>query len=261
MNKINGRATYTDLITKLKALPKSTRSLDAILVGQEPASVSFLKIKERTAQELGIQFNLHQFPPDIQTQQLKTEIKNLAKDDAVGGIIIQLPLPKQLDRSEILNVIPVEKDIDALNQSSDILPPAVGTLQEILQRQGYDLSDKKVAVVGLGNLVGQPIAKWLKDKTRELYLIDQNDDHQILESCSLIISGVGHAELIDPKILKPGAAVVDFGYSNENSKITGDLDTSNSQELKKLDFYTPTPGGTGPILVAKLFENFFQLNQ
>ncbi|MBI2515081.1 hypothetical protein HYV91_02785 [Candidatus Wolfebacteria bacterium] len=141
------------------------------------------------------------------------------------------------------------------------MPPAVGVVEEIIHASGFTLHDSRVAVVGLGFLVGKPISEWLRDKTKELYLLDKGDDFSVLKNADLVITGVGQAGIIKPEMLKDGAGVVDFGYSIDTAgKIHGDFDTqlpvTNYQLLR---FYTKTPGGTGPILVAKLFENFYSL--
>jgi GxxExxY protein len=123
------------------------------------------------------------------------------------------------------------------------------------------LKDKIVAVVGRGILVGKPIAEWLAGKCQEVIVFHSKNDLNGLKKADLIISGVGKAGLIKPEILKPGAGVIDFGFDMKDGKISGDLDVqsliTNNQSLS---FYTPTPGGTGPILVAELFRNFFKLN-
>jgi len=271
VNKISGSLISQRILTRLKSRPIPSQKLSAILVGDDPASLSFLHQKQKAAEEIGINFDLLTLPNEISESVLKFKIHNLTQDSAVGGIIIQLPLPPHLPTQEILDQIPVQKDIDILSSAatqrfavgeSSILPPAVGTVQEILDNQNFDLSEKTVAVVGLGRLVGRPIATWLKNKTERLITIDLGDDIDQIKEADLVISGTGRPRLIDPAELKPGVAVIDFGYGKANDQVQGDLDISQLSTLRSpLNFYTPTPGGTGPILVAKLLENFFILNQ
>jgi methylenetetrahydrofolate dehydrogenase (NADP+)/methenyltetrahydrofolate cyclohydrolase len=135
--------------------------------------------------------------------------------------------------------------------------PAVGVVKAVCEMQKYDLSLHSVAVVGLGLLVGRPIANWIMRKARETILFRSTSDLSLLRHADLVITGVGRASIIKPEMLKTGAAVIDFGYDNMH----GDFDYEQLvPDDQRIIFYTPTPGGTGPILVAKLFENFFRLN-
>ncbi|MBI2591404.1 MAG: hypothetical protein HYW34_01875 [Candidatus Brennerbacteria bacterium] len=142
-----------------------------------------------------------------------------------------------------------------------MLPPAVGAVQEILFATSYSLLAKKVAVVGLGCLIGKPIATWLAGQCPEIYLLARGSDFNLLKQADLVISGVGKAGLIKPDMLKDDAGIIDFGYEYSGGKPAGDFDVSQLSDVKsQLAFYTPTPGGTGPIVVAKIFENFYKLN-
>ncbi|MFA5173274.1 MAG: bifunctional 5,10-methylenetetrahydrofolate dehydrogenase/5,10-methenyltetrahydrofolate cyclohydrolase [Candidatus Paceibacterota bacterium] len=266
-----------------------TPILAVVYAGENPASESFIKIKEKTAKELGVDFRVYEFSEEISNEKLREEVVKIGKQGVVGGMIVQLPLPQKINRQRILNAIPEEKDVDCLTEKNlgkmaggreGILPPAAETVFEILKNCKYqiandklqinsDLSIKKesseqkklktmkVAVVGAGFLVGKPIATWMTGKVKELAVFDEGSDLSELKKYDLVITGAGEAGIIKPEFLKEGAGVIDFGYDEGK----GDLDASDEKELEKLSFYTPTPGGTGPILVAKLFENFFKLIQ
>lgn len=268
MIRVSGPHLAQGILNNLKTQRVPSKSLVAVLVGNDPASLSFLKQKSRVAIELEIDFELKQLPRTVSEASIKDFLQTLSQDNSIGGIILQLPLPKNLPTQDLLNSIPIEKDIDCLSTDtqrllevgeSKILPPAAAAVQEILNSQHFDLSDKTVAVVGLGRLVGRPIAAWLKNKVEKLITIDVGDDLNQIVSADLAICGVGKPKLINPCLLKSGAAVIDFGYGKISDQYSGDLDTSNESTLEKLSFYTPTPGGTGPILAAKLLENFFSL--
>ncbi len=132
-------------------------------------------------------------------------------------------------------------------------------VKEILEREDIDLKSLCVAIVGLGDLVGKPISTWLTGRCKELILLDRGGDSALLERADLIISGVGQAGLIKEDSLKKGASIIDFGYAHSSDgKLHGDFEINESSQ--RTGFYTPTPGGTGPILVAKLMENFYKLN-
>jgi len=280
---INGKQIAQEIIAELKKQPsagwRTKKFLAAILVGEDEASISFLKQKERVAKELGINFRIYKFSAEIKQDELRKEVLKIGQHKTCGGVIVQLPLPEHIDKHYVCNVIPREKDVDVLGERAlgafytgrnPVFPPAVGVVEKILQTTNYSLQTSKVAVVGLGFLVGKPISVWLKGKVKELYLLDVGSDLDILKQADLVISGVGKPGLIKPEMLKDGSIVIDFGYSFVDGKISGDFDPSagsgqapselNSQPAYKLINYTPTPGGTGPILVAKLFENFFKLN-
>ena len=254
-------------------MPILQKIFAAILVGDNPQSESFLKQKEKVAKELGIDFRLYNFPENSTNDFLRKEVGKIALLKRVGGVIVQLPLPEQINKHYVLNVIPREKDVDVLGERALgafytgrnlILPPAVGVVEEILKFKNLKILDLKVAVVGAGFLVGKPIAIWLIDKVKELTIFEKGSDLSKLKNYDLIISGVGQADLIKLEMLKDGVGIIDFGYSmNENGKLGGDFDISEIENCKlKIEnfWYTPTPGGTGPVLVAKVFENFYKLN-
>ncbi|MDP1689223.1 MAG: bifunctional 5,10-methylenetetrahydrofolate dehydrogenase/5,10-methenyltetrahydrofolate cyclohydrolase [bacterium] len=287
-----------DIIERLKAQPKPTKFLAAVLVGKDASSISFLKQKEKIAKELGIDFRLYEFRDTIKNDELRDEVLKISKHKTCGGVIVQLPLPEHINKHYILNVIPREKDVDVLGERAlgafytgrnPVLPPAVATLEEILKAKSYKLKASKVAVVGLGFLVGKPISVWLEGnpvknvkfasqitshgaRCKEILLFDEGSDFLLLREADLVISGVGKAGIIKPEMLKSEAVVIDFGYSqevtgevgHETRKSSGDFDSSvhNSAFIIQHSIsYTPTPGGTGPILVAKLLENFYKLTK
>ncbi len=316
MQKISGTEIAQKIIDNLKSMPTPKKILASILVGKNPASVSFLKQKEEIAKGLGVDFRIYKFDENLKNDDLRFEVGRIANQKPVGGIIVQLPLPSHINRHYILNAIPREKDVDVLGERSlgafyternPILPPAVGVVIEILKepaalfeksvsqaerarfpngaRESEAESKRKflagefdsvfskikplaIAVVGLGFLVGKPIAVWLIKKSQELYLLHRESNLSALKQVDLIITATGQAGLIRPEMLKDGAGIIDFGYSviemsNEqgvmSKKIRGDFDASLLNTHNSLLFYTSTPGGTGPILVAKIFENFYNL--
>ncbi|MEK7543126.1 MAG: bifunctional 5,10-methylenetetrahydrofolate dehydrogenase/5,10-methenyltetrahydrofolate cyclohydrolase [Patescibacteria group bacterium] len=271
---IDGKKIAQEIIEKLKNLPCPKKYLVAILVGENPASISFLKQKEKVADELGVKFKLTDLPEGAAENTIIKTISNLEHDNKCGGIIVQLPLPSHLNREKIISAIPKEKDVDVLN-GGDVLPPAVGVVIKIIenylpaeasaQAGKLKIENCNVAVVGLGALVGKPISEWLKDKTKELILINEGDDVSVIKNADIVISGVGKPNLITPEMLKENALVIDFGYSMKDGKLSGDFDSSLLTPIRQLadqvpSAYTPTPGGTGPVLVAQLFENFYRLN-
>jgi 5,10-methylene-tetrahydrofolate dehydrogenase/methenyl tetrahydrofolate cyclohydrolase len=144
---------------------------------------------------------------------------------------------------------------------NQVLPPAVGVVEAVMKNTKYQIQNAACAVVGLGSLVGQPVSTWLKGKCREIYLLDKGSDLSLLKNADVVVCGAGVPGLVKPEMLKDNTLVIDFGYGLKDGKPSGDFNPSDTRyEILNTIYYTPTPGGTGPILVAKLFENFFLLN-
>ncbi|MEX2033343.1 MAG: bifunctional 5,10-methylenetetrahydrofolate dehydrogenase/5,10-methenyltetrahydrofolate cyclohydrolase [Candidatus Colwellbacteria bacterium] len=265
--KIDGHSIAREIIEALKKQDKPEKIFVAILIGEDPRSISFLKQKEQVAKELGIDFRLYKLSPELGNDGLRQEVRRLVEKSSVGGAVVQLPLPEGINSSYVLNAIPREKDVDVLseralgafyNNRNPVLPPAVATVKTILEKMNVDLAKSEVAVLGLGRLVGKPVSLWLTGKCKEIRLLGRNSDFQILTTCDVVISGVGKAGIIKPEMLKNGAGVIDFGYYYfPDGEVSGDFSPGSEEQLS---FYTPTPGGTGPVLVAELFRNFYTLN-
>ncbi len=286
MLKIDGKKIASEIIGELKKKPKPEKFMAAVLVGSDTASVNFIKQKEKTAEELGVDFRLYNFSAGLNNDELREEVRKIAEHKTCGGVIVQLPLPEQINKHYVLNVIPREKDVDVLGERAlgafyagrnPVLPPAVGTVQTIFENCKLEIENCRVAVVGLGFLIGKPVGTWLMGKAKEIMLLDKFSDLSIIKNADVVVLGAGQAGLIRPEMLKDGAGVIDFGYNvaqapprtdadstrtnAETKKISGDFDTQlPAISYQLLNFYTLTPGGTGPILVAKLFENFYALN-
>lgn len=258
--KIDGKLIAKEIIAGLKERGAPTQILAAVLIGDDPQSESFLKQKEKTAKELGVDFRIYKLSQALGTDGLRKEVGKIAKQKRVGGIIVQLPLPEGINSRYVLNAIPAKKDVDVLSEHKGgvLETPGVEVVKEIAKRQKIDFKRSKVVIVGAGKLIGAPLMVSLEGKCADLKIIRSTSDRSPLKTADLIISGVGKAGIIDPKELKNGAGVIDFGYSYENG-LSGDLKMDDEASLNKLSFYTPTPGGTGPILVTKLFENFYKL--
>ncbi|PIR05213.1 MAG: hypothetical protein COV57_00260 [Candidatus Liptonbacteria bacterium CG11_big_fil_rev_8_21_14_0_20_35_14] len=249
--KIDGNKIQAEILDNLKKQEKPKGILVAVLVGNNEASQSFLKIKKKVAEELGVDFRIYEFDENISTNKLREEVVRISKQKSVRGVIVQLPLPGTINRDRVLKAMPAEKDIDALNENSIYKAPAVLTGLTIIERQGLILNNLSCAVVGAGFLVGKPMTDYLIGKVKKITIFEEGSDLRELVNYDLVILGTGKAGLVDDSNIKDGALVIDFGYYEGK----GDLSLENiSEEIN----YTPTPGGTGPVLVAKLFENFYK---
>ena len=269
MNIIDGKKIAGTIINRLKKLPRGGRIFAAIMVGENPASLSFLKQKEKVAHECGIDFRIYTYKEEQWTNDtLRHEVGRISAQKSVGGVIVQLPLPEKFNAQYIVNAIDSRKDVDVLGERalgsfyaerSKVVPPTVGVVFRIMEELAIKILDKNVAVVGLGRLVGKPIALFLIKKVRNLILCDKNSDLGLLQCADIVISGVGKSHIIKKEHLKNGVIVIDFGYFLDGGTLKGDVDFDALSNYA--EYATPTPGGTGPLLVAKLFENFYALNQ
>lgn len=230
-----------DLREKIKHSGKNLK-FAAVLVGDNDQSKIFLRQKEKACQKIGISFELYQFPESIIQENLEDEIKKISQLKN-NGIIIQLPLPEHINTEKILSLIPAEKDVDALSSNKTaVLSPVLAGILALLKEYAISFDGKKVAVVGRGRLVGQPIVEWLKKQR-----IEVTED---IKMADIVISGVGKSGfVIKGDIIKKGAVVIDAA---------GDIDFKSVEP--KAGYITPIPGGVGPMTVAMLLKNIIILN-
>ena len=225
-----------------------------VLFGNDPASIQFIKIKTNIAERLGIKVDLVTGPQNMITDQALGLMDEVNKAD-YDGIVVQLPLPKQLDMEAILNEIPKEKDIDVLGTSDKVAPVAQAVL-EILNFYNISLEDKKILVIGNGKLVGKPVAKMLADKGLIYEVVDKDTEEVVsnekIKSADIIISGAGVPHMIKPEMIKEGAVLIDAGTSEQSGVLVGDVDPACAE---KASLITPVPGGVGPVTVVSLFAN------
>lgn len=260
---IDGKIIAEDIAARLRK-EHTDKFLAVFFVGDNEASKSFIHQKEKIAQELRIDFRVYHFSENAATNdQLRKKIQDVVREDACGGALVQLPLPREYDTQYILDSIPKEKDIDVLSTDaradfrdgiSFVIPPPAGVVYEITRN--LSIKEKIAAVVGTGRLIGTPVSLWLKGKCRELIVLKKGDDLGVLRRADIVILGTGIPRLIRPDMIKEDGYVIDFGYGKEDGALRGDFDVQLLPEKSSIS-YTPTPGGTGPILVMKLMENFF----
>jgi len=271
---VNGRKIADDILRRLEKKTTPRKTFGILLIGDDQSSLEVIRMKIKIAKRLGIQTDFTRLPHTATFRTVQKTITKILSTKNNGGLLLQLPLPKGLDRAKVLALIPSDKDMDVIGEEglklfhqdkNPLAPPAVGTVQEILKKERFPLEKKTVAVVGLGLLVGRPIANWLKGRAKHLALYDAKRKFTSLKDADLVVSGVGHGGLIKPTYLKKGVGIIDFGNDFRSGHLRGDFDAElleTKPELKKrIGFYTPTPGGTGPIVIAKLFENFYKLNK
>ncbi len=259
------------IIKRLRKKPRPQKKLLIITIGENPASLSFIRQKQKIASLLGIKTKIETLKKNVSAKTVIQTLKKFSNNKQIGGIIIQLPLPKHLNREEILKALPEAQDIDRIGHASrrkkneTINSPPIGVVEEILKLTERKIEKLNIAIIGHGFLIGKPIEKWLREKTQKLKVFPEKSKTMKtrLKKFDLIISGAGAGKIFDASHLKNNAVVIDFGWKKNKKTgiITGDFDTEKNAVLleKNIIRYTKTPGGTGPILVAKIMENFFAL--
>lgn len=269
---INGRKIAEEMKTALKkevVLSGSAPTLVIIMVGDDPASKQFVGIKKRFAKAIGVPVRVMLFPEGTVKEVLIGTIESLNADKEVGGIVVQLPLPENVNTQAVLNAVSMEKDIDILSTSAVerfgcddtwILPPVVGAFAEILRRENVDVKGKNAVVIGKGALVGRPAATWLTREGANVRVLDKsvNDISVFTREADILVLGAGDPGLITPKIIKEGVVLLDASTSEAAGKLVGDADPACAE---KCSVFTPVPGGIGPITVAMIFKNLLELSK
>jgi methylenetetrahydrofolate dehydrogenase (NADP+)/methenyltetrahydrofolate cyclohydrolase len=233
-------------------------ALAVVQIGDDPVTEKFVRSKQKFAEESGINFGIIKFPAEADPQAVFKKISELNEDEAVHGIVIQLPLPENFNTQKILDSVAVEKDIDVLSSApNDLLPPVAGVVKEILDKYRVPSSGSRVVVIGQGRLVGKPAAEWFRKQGAEVTVIDKESwgtdlSADALANADIVVSGVGIPNLIKPEMLKEGVVLIDAGTSESDGRLSGDADPACGA---KCAVFTPVPGGVGPMTVAMLFKN------
>jgi len=229
--------------------------LAVVLIGSDPASILYIKVKEKIAKRLGIGFHLYRLEDNISKEELEGLIARLNQDDKISGIIIQLPLPKKFDTEKILKKILPEKDIDGFQRFFP--PPTAQAILEILKYYKIDYKGKNIVILGYGRLVGRPLEYLLKKQGLSATICDSsipNLKEKTLRA-DILISATGVPGIIKEDMVSKKAVIIDAGTSESKGKIVGDVD---SRVYVKVLAYTPVPGGVGPVTVACLMRNLFE---
>lgn len=243
--------------------------LAVVLVGNNPASKSYINKKKEACDRIGIDCAIINYPENIEENILTGEIKKLADDNSVSGIVIQLPLPKSFSYQKILNLIPTEKDPDVLSGDSflkfskgelNIMPPVVSGIKRLFDENNISIIGKKIIVIGKGKLVGRPLSVWLLNNKADFFVADRSVDDISLhtKTANIIISGAGVPGLVKEDMVKDGVVLVDAGTSSEEGRVRGDIDPG---AYKKASYAAMVPGGVGPMTVACLLENLVKLTR
>ena len=268
---IDGKKTAEELreelkkkITELKSTYKAVPGLTVILVGEDAPSKIYVKNKEKFAKEVGMNSEALRYPADLQEKTLLNKIEELNKDNNVSGILVQLPLPKHIDKRKVIETIDHKKDVDGFH------PMNVGNLSSgydssipctplgcslLLKKIEKNLSGKHAVVIGRSNLNGKPMTQLLL-KENCTVTITHSKTKDLKKEClraDIIIAAVGIPRLVKGDWVKKGAIVIDVGINKTDSGLVGDVDFDEVSKVAKA--ITPVPGGVGPMTIACLLSN------
>lgn len=238
-----------------------------VLVGDDPVSLSYIGIKSRAAESAGAKFRLVHLSGPVTTEDVVSAIAREQAQNDVRGLIVQLPLPKHIDKEQVIGAIDPGQDIDCLTPKNlsafysnhpRFIPPTAAAVIRILDSLTINLSNLTFVVVGQGSLVGKPVSFLLSQRNYIVKVADRSTENlrTMLKTADVVISGTGKAGLITPDMVKPNAIIIDAGTAESEGSIVGDVDrtafTNFSGQL------SPVPGGVGPVTVAMLYQNLLQ---
>jgi methylenetetrahydrofolate dehydrogenase (NADP+)/methenyltetrahydrofolate cyclohydrolase len=268
-------------VAEMKAKYGIVPGLVTILIGKNPASVSYVTGKQKTAHELGFYSIQDNQPDDISEVDLIKLIEKYNKDSKIHGILVQLPLPKHINEKNVINAIDPDKDVDCFHpinvgrlmiggDEAKFLPCTPAGIQELILRSGFETSGAEVVVVGRSNIVGKPIANILLQKAKganATVTVVHTGTKNLEAHCKradILIVAAGVPHLVKPEWIKPGACVIDVGINRVGEKISektgkpvpilkGDVDFDKAKEIAGA--ITPVPGGVGPMTITMLMKN------
>ncbi len=248
-------------------------TLAAVLVGNDPASQVYVRNKEKACEKVGMHSRLIRRPATTTTAELLSLLSELNSDRSVNGILVQLPLPAQIDAQKVLDAVSPIKDVDAFSPENvgllvqgrpRFLPCTPHGVVQVLARYGHTVAGKHVVVVGRSDIVGKPLANMLLQRdiglgreyanaTVTVCHSQSNNLPAITRSADILVAAVGKPRLITADMVKPGAVVIDVGINRVDDKLVGDVDFASVEEIASA--ITPVPGGIGPLTIAMLLRN------
>ncbi len=255
----------TDEVKKLKEPCGCTPGLAVVLVGQDPASATYVGMKKKACDRVGFYSVTHDMPENISQEVIEQTIQRLNADSSIDGILIQLPLPAQIDTTKLLELVDPAKDVDGFHPFNvgrlvtnldGFVPCTPLGVMALLKEYDIDVKGKNCVVVGASNIVGKPMASLLlnAEATVEICHIYTDNLKRHTLNADMIFVGVGVINLITPDMVKPDVVIVDIGVSRtEEGKLVGDVDFEAVS--KKSSYITPSPGGVGPMTIAMLLSN------
>lgn len=260
--------TLKERVNLLKQKFGYTPALRVILVGENPASIAYVNSKKKACDRVGIDGEIIRLPIDIQEEVLIEKIESLNHDPKVDGILIQLPLPKHINETFVLNKVSPDKDVDGLHtinagklftKQPGVVPATPLGVMMLLNHYKIPIDGKYAVVVGRSNLVGMPLGKLLNDADATVTIVHRktNDLAAFTRQADILCVAVGKPNFITKDMVKPGAVVIDVGINRVGEILVGDVDFEGVKDV--VSYITPVPGGVGPMTIsALLFNVLFQ---
>jgi len=252
-------------VSELKKETGLVPGLAVLLVGNDEASAAYVNMKKKACDRVGFYSITHEMPQDISQETIENTITMMNTNPSIDGILVQLPLPSQIDTTKILELVDPSKDVDGFHPYNvgrlttgldGFVPCTPLGVMELLNEYNIDVKGKNCVVVGASNIVGKPMASLLlnADATVEICHIFTDDLKKHTLNADIILVGVGVINLIKEDMVKDGAIIIDIGINRaQNGKLVGDVDFANVS--KKCSYITPVPGGVGPMTIAMLLSN------
>jgi methylenetetrahydrofolate dehydrogenase (NADP+) / methenyltetrahydrofolate cyclohydrolase len=261
------RSEVAEGVTELTNRGVSVR-LDVVLVGEDPASATYVRMKQKDCAEVGIESRAHRFPAGVSQKELASLVERLNEDPAISGFFIQLPLPAGLDPLPLISNIIPSKDVDGLSPLSigrlsiglpSLLPCTPHGVIQLLKRSGVEIEGKEAVIIGRSNLVGKPLAQLLLRENATVTVCHSRTQNlpEVARRAELLVVAAGKREFVGAEYVQDGAVVVDVGiHAKEGGGLTGDV---RFEEVEPVASYiTPVPGGVGPMTRAMLLYNTLQ---
>jgi 5,10-methylene-tetrahydrofolate dehydrogenase/methenyl tetrahydrofolate cyclohydrolase len=262
-----------EAVAKMEAEHGYTPGLATVLVGEDPASATYVRSKQRTCKRLGIRSVGHVLPADASQEEVEKLVSALNADPTINGILVQLPLPKHLDEEAVLNSIDLGKDVDGFHpvnigrlamkgRDPLFIPCTPYGCMVLLEKAGIQTKGAEAVIVGRSNIVGLPMAMLLQkaDATVTICHSRTKDLKAHLQRADIVVAAIGWANMITGDMLKPGCAVIDVGINRIDDpeakngyRLVGDVDFDSAMEVAGA--ITPVPGGVGPMTIAMLMKN------
>ncbi|MCB8926326.1 MAG: bifunctional methylenetetrahydrofolate dehydrogenase/methenyltetrahydrofolate cyclohydrolase FolD [Ardenticatenaceae bacterium] len=260
-------------VAEMKEKHNYTPGLATVLVGEDPASATYVRSKQRMCEQLGIRSIGHKLPAETSQEELVELVAKLNADPEINGILVQLPLPKHIDEETVLNTIDLEKDVDGFHpvnigrlamkgRTPLFIPCTPAGCMELLADAGVEMNGAEAVIVGRSNIVGLPMAMLLQKANATVTICHSRtrDLTEHLKRADIVVAAIGWAEMIKGDMLKPGCAVIDVGINRVDDdtrergyRLTGDVEYDSAAEVAGA--ITPVPGGVGPMTIAMLMKN------
>lgn len=267
MTIIDGKKVSEDIRKKLKDEVKTYMvrpCLGVIQIGNDEASNTYIRAKEKACDSVGMYFKFAKFAEDAKEIEIINKIIEFNNDEYVHGILLQLPIPAKFSKDKLINLIAKNKDVDGLcdinvgkliNNKKCLTPCTPTGIMELLKYYDIQVEGKHVVIVGRSNLVGKPLASMLLNANATVTICHSKTENlkKITQTADILVVAIGQKNFIKASMVKKDAVVIDVGINRLNSKLYGDVDFDSVKE--KASYITPVPGGVGPMTVASLLTN------